>query len=249
MRELTMSDPAPALVAVDNELRVDSRLIAEKLDILHVNLLELVDTYSNQVREFGFFRFETEKLGNKGRPMRYVLLNENQCYFIGSLCRNSSAAVAFKMWLVKAFDAAKKQLRESAPAMPAIPTTLREALLLAADLEAERERLAAEVSVLAPKAAYTDTVLSSVSEWTTTTIAKELGMSAVRLNAELYRLGIQYQNSDGAWVLYAKHQANGYTKTRTHAHADSTGAIHTKIYTVWTEKGRKFIHDLLSVPA
>jgi len=136
-----------------------------------------------------------------------------------------------------------------APGMPAIPQTLREALLLAADLEAERERLAAEVSVLAPKAAYTDTVLSSVSEWTTTTIAKELGMSAVRLNAELYRLGIQYQNSDGAWVLYAKHQANGYTKTRTHAHADSGGKVHTKIYTVWTEKGRKFIHDLLSVPA
>ena len=74
-------------------------------------------------------------------------------------------------------------------------------------------------------------------------------MSAVRLNAELYRLGIQYQNSDGAWVLYAKHQANGYTKTRTHAHADSGGKVHTKIYTVWTEKGRKFIHDILSVPA
>lgn len=145
------------------------------------------------------------------------------------------------------FIECEKQLRESAA--PKIPQTLREALLLAADLEAERERLAAEVSVLAPKAAYTDTVLLSVSEWTTTTIAKELGMSAVRLNAELYRLGVQYQNSDGAWVLYAKHQANGYTKTRTHAHADGGGKVHTKIYTVWTEKGRKFIHDLLSVPA
>jgi phage antirepressor YoqD-like protein len=103
------------------------------------------------------------------------------------------------------------------------------------------------IGALLPKAAYADEVLQSTSEWTVTTIAKELGMSAANLNMFLYSLRVQFKNTDGVWVLYAKHQDKGYTKTRTHPYAyEANGEIKTDILTVWTEKGREFIHSLFA---
>lgn len=101
------------------------------------------------------------------------------------------------------------------------------------------------IGALLPKAAYTDEVLLSTSEWTITVIAKELGMTANKLNAALFANDVQYRTKDGVWVLYAKHDGKGYTKTRTTTYTDTkTLETKTAIMTVWTEKGREFIHSL-----
>lgn len=94
----------------------------------------------------------------------------------------------------------------------------------------------------APKVEYVETVLASESLITTTTIAKELGTSAYALNKFLYQQHIVYPH-DGHWVLYAQYQSRGYTKTRTHSYVDGSGELRTSIQTVWTEKGRMFIHN------
>lgn len=96
----------------------------------------------------------------------------------------------------------------------------------------------------APKAAYTDMVLLSESTYTTTQIAKDLGMGAPTLNKKLYDLGVQY-NQSGQWVLYSRFQSKGYTKTRTYTYECSDGTIRTTMLTVWTEKGRAFIYYLI----
>ena len=143
-------------------------------------------------------------------------------------------------------DWAEDLILSKQPAAPAVPTNLRDALLLAAELEGQRQRLAEQVQELAPAAEYADEVLTSVSDWTTQTIAKEMGISAQRLNMELYALKVQYKNGDGVWVLYAQHAAKGYTRTRTHTYPTHRGETMTKIVTVWTEAGRRFIHELLN---
>jgi anti-repressor protein len=126
-----------------------------------------------------------------------------------------------------------------------LPTTYKEALMqLVAEVE-QKEALESQVKELAPKAEYTDKVLNSVTEWTTTTIAKELGMTAQRLNGELYKRRVHYRNTDGVWVLYANYDGKGFVETRTHLY-QSSREVQTKIYTVWTEKGRNFIHLLLN---
>lgn len=38
----------------------------------------------------------------------------------------------------------------------------------------------------------------------------------------------------------------GYAKNRTHSYYDGEGCMHTSVYLVWTEEGRKFIHRLMS---
>ena len=92
-----------------------------------------------------------------------------------------------------------------------------------------------------PKVNYFDNVLQSESAYTTTQIAKELGITATSLNLRLRNLQIQYKQS-GTWVLYQKYQNQGYTKTRTYTY-NNNGETRTTMLTVWTEKGRLFIHS------
>lgn len=49
----------------------------------------------------------------------------------------------------------------------------------------------------------------------------------------------------GAWILYAKYQGNGYTHTVSVPYMMANGEQGTQIQTRWTEKGRKFLHDLM----
>lgn len=90
---------------------------------------------------------------------------------------------------------------------------------------------------------YVEDVLAGKNCWTTTTVAKALGIKSAReLNRILHEKGVQYF-IDNHWVLYAKHL--GYTKTRTKTITCTDGSTITRIDTLWTEIGRKFIRDLL----
>ena len=104
-----------------------------------------------------------------------------------------------------------------------------------------------EIKGLLPDAEYTRETLRSVSTFTTTQIAKELGMSAKALNKKLCDMKIQFKVNE-QWILYAKYQGKGYTETTTYTETvnDVTKTYHL---TVWTEKGRKFIFELLKVEA
>lgn len=111
------------------------------------------------------------------------------------------------------------------------------------EFKKEREsRLVAEQQVqeLKPKATYYDLVLQNKSLLSVSKIAKDYGMSAMRMNKLLHELGVQYKQGD-IWLLYAKYQDKGYTQTSTYALDEE----HSKVSTKWTQKGRLFIYDLL----
>ncbi|HCW36502.1 MAG TPA: phage antirepressor [Staphylococcus sp.] len=111
------------------------------------------------------------------------------------------------------------------------------------EFKKEREsRLVAEqhVQELKPKATYYDLVLQNKSLLSVSKIAKDYGMSAMRMNKLLHELGVQYKQGD-IWLLYAKYQDKGYTQTSTYALDEE----HSKVSTKWTQKGRLFIYDLL----
>ena len=111
-----------------------------------------------------------------------------------------------------------------------------------------------QVDGLLPKAMYSDNVLDSVSCFTTTQVAKELGITAQELNRSLCSLHVQYYQS-GQYMLYAEYAHMGLAKSRTKYRAFMTpagdgtkrkvGKVVTNTYLVWTEKGRKFVHDLV----
>jgi len=94
-----------------------------------------------------------------------------------------------------------------------------------------------------PKVVYHDKVLQSKTGYTATTIAKELGMSAIKLNRILNEKRIIYKR-DKHWVLFALYQNRDYTLTRTTTF-EKDNVIYTSIDSRWTEKGRRFIHMII----
>lgn len=100
------------LQTIKQESLVDSRIIAAHLGNHSKHTMELIRNYLLQFQSLGVMRFQTAKptKGSKGgRPEAYALLNEDQCYFLLTLCTNSEQAVALKLKLVNAF----KEMRES----------------------------------------------------------------------------------------------------------------------------------------
>ena len=101
-----------------------------------------------------------------------------------------------------------------------------------------------QIARLKPRAEYADSVLDSINCFTTTQLAKELGMSAQELNRRLCEMRIQYWQS-GQYMLYAEFARQGFAKSRTRRHVCKHGIVMTEMYLVWTERGRNFIHRLL----
>lgn len=128
---------------------------------------------------------------------------------------------------------------------------MRRAVLIAQkqndQLKAVNKQLLAENNDLKPDAEYARAVCVGKNCRTTTTIAKDYGLIAEKLNSILHGLKIQYKTSDGQWVLYAKYCGKGYTKNRksTPFQHKSTGEWDTKNTTVWTEAGQRFIYEQL----
>lgn len=136
------------------------------------------------------------------------------------------------------------------PMQPQLPSNYKEALLALVKAEEDKDEMAKMISsqtqqikAYQSKVSYHDRVLNSEDVFTTTVIAKELGMSAMALNKFLHEIGLIYKVG-GTWVVYSKFQSKPLTKTKTHIHIDSYGNEKTTIHTYWTQMGRKFIHQL-----
>lgn len=121
----------------------------------------------------------------------------------------------------------------------------REERLKQLEAQAEQQKATIEIQTeeikkAAPKVNYYDNHLQSVNALTATQIAKEIGMSAEKLNNKLKELGIQFKQS-GQWLLKSPYDKWGMHETRTNIFTSERGNTHTNTYTVWTQKGRRFI--------
>ena len=96
----------------------------------------------------------------------------------------------------------------------------------------------------APMVEYVNTTLLSPRTYTSTQLAKELGLrTANELHKKLKEWGVMYYQS-GQWMLTAKYCGKDYTKPRTQSGVDEYGKQWSNTITVWTETGRMFLHSL-----
>jgi len=184
-----------------------------------------------------------------------TMITESGLYSL-ILRSNKPEAKPFKKWIT---SEVLPSIRKSGGYMTSIPEetpeeTMARALMIAQNTiertKQENERLrmqsqlqADELHKVAPKAKYYDTVLQSTETYATTRIAMEIGMSAIALNNKLRSMRVQ-RRVDGQWVLYAEHAGKGYVKPHTFTYTKPNGETGTNTQTVWTEKGRQFIHSL-----
>lgn len=147
---------------------------------------------------------------------------------------------------------------------PKVPTSFREALLLAAEQQGRIEEQQKEIDrqslqitaqnatikeqsktidMMKPKASYYDAILNNPQTLNATAIASDYGMTPNKFNKLLHKLGIQ-KRVGRMWIPYAKYISEGYTKVSTDPNPNSKhGGTYT--YSRWTQKGRLFLYEIL----
>ena len=147
-----------------------------------------------------------------------VIINESGLYSL-VLSSKLDAAREFKRWV-------------TSEVLPAIRKSGR------------YELSSREVKKLAAQAEYCQQVLQSVSCYTMTQVAKEMGMSVYDLTRLLLTNGLIYFQS-GNYMLYSDYARKGLARTRTDHHTGRDGQVHTNMRLVWTEQGRKLVHEVI----
>lgn len=102
------------VIEKQDALVVDSRLIAEELEIQHKNFLETVRKYQPEIEEFGHLAFETCTVTNSVGAVNSVVfcyLNEEQATYVMTLSKNTEKVRKCKRNLVKAFVDARTKLQ------------------------------------------------------------------------------------------------------------------------------------------
>lgn len=103
-------------------------------------------------------------------------------------------------------------------------------------IEIQSERIAKD----APKVEYYDQTLNSEDCMTSSQVALDLGITAQELHNKLCQANIIYKQS-GQWNLHKPYKGWKLHDTNTYTFPSSNGGTHTKVYTVWTQRGRRFI--------
>ncbi|WP_347975370.1 phage antirepressor [Limosilactobacillus fermentum] len=116
-----------------------------------------------------------------------------------------------------------------------IPATYGEALQLAAALQTKIEHDA-------PSLKYFHDQMRNPGLMTTTEIAKDYGWSARKLNKYLESKGVIYRQGN-KWVIYQKYADKGYSQYEPFPYDNNKGV---KNNLKWTQRGKKFIYDLLA---
>jgi len=200
-------------------------------------------------KEFGEANFGSSSYSTKqGKELPMYEITKDGFSFL-VMGYTGEKASEFKEMFISEFNKREAMLKNDDYIVSRALTILeKRTLALEARLQQKDEQIKLQEHVIveqAPKVEYHDKVLQSTTSYNTTTIAKELGMSAVALNQKLRDMKIIFRTEDH-WVLYHQYQNKGYTETRTAHFKGSNGDERTSISTVWTENGREFIHKKLN---
>ncbi len=185
-----------------------------------------------------FIESEYTNLQNKKFPS--FLLTKKGCELY-STRMTGEKGTQFAVAYIERFNEMEQNLLEQAKPSYMINDPIKRAEQWIAE-QKEVRLLERENKELKPKATYHDLILQNDSLLSATQIAKDLGMGAPTLNKKLYELGVQYKKGH-RWYLYHKFQDKGYAQSKTHP----ISADKSKDYMYWTQKGKKFIFDLLEI--
>lgn len=162
---------------------------------------------------------------------------------------NNALAEKFQDWLaVEVLPSIRKYGAYATPdTIESIIANPDFGIQLLSNLKEEKEKnllLEQQVAEYEPKISYLDSILQSTDTVAITQIAADYGLSAMAMNKKLHELKVQHKVS-GQWILYTKHQREGYTKSHTVKVPKADGTEKVVMNTKWTQKGRLFIYELL----
>ncbi|HDR6218481.1 phage antirepressor [Bacillus cereus] len=219
------------------------------------SVLEYRDTH-NMVRFLDEYEKDTHQVSTLGGTQTMKIINESGLYS-AILKSKKPQAKQFKKWVTsEVLPSIRKHGAYMTP--KTINALLQDPDLiigLASQLKQEQQArqiaqqknlmLTQQIAENASKITYLDQILQSQDTVTVSQVAADYGLSAMKLNKILNDERVQYKVNN-QWLLYSKHQNKGYTKSKTVDVVHTDGSRSVKMNTRWTQKGRLFIHELLT---
>lgn len=202
---------------VNGILVTTSNRVAEELGVLHKDLLEKIDKYvekftraesSAVVKEF-YIESSYKVEGNFKNYRNYLITKKGIAQLIGGYSSAVEKAFDLNVAYINRFE----EMEETLKGKFIVPTSFKEALLLAAKQQEEIERLQLEDKIksekiieLQPKADYCDNILKPNHVFAIKCIAKDLGITSNEMNKILESLKVQYRGHKlMPWVLRAEY--------------------------------------------
>lgn len=245
------------VVNTENGLVTSSRMVAEHFGKRHDDVLKAIDAKKGTPQNCGLLDsmfFETTYTTTQNKQVREVLMNRDG-FSLLAMGFTGPKALEFQLEFINEFNRMEQELKKQIQ----VPTSYAQALLEAGRLALELEQEIGKVKALSddiqvlehriaehePKLTYLDTILQSNEAVTITQIAADYGISATALNSILSEAKVQ-RKVNKQWILYTKYMNHGFTKSQTITVPRNDGTLKQIMNTNWTQKGRLFIHELLS---
>lgn len=221
------------LINVSSVETIDSREVAEMVDMRHDNLLKKVSNYekillNSKLSSVNFF-VPSEYQDKTGRTLKCYLLTKKGCEMVANKLTGEKGVI-FTAKYVNRFEEMEKHIKQQTPALP---SNYLEALERLVDEVKMNEQLVLENRQLRFKLEGKE--VKQVEDerlYTVDEIARANRMTARELNKFLNVIGVQYTRK-GRWYLYSKYSKKGFTQG-------------SASWLRWTEKGKNFIEELLS---
>lgn len=247
-----------------SDIRTNSLIVSEQFGKRHHRVLRAVQDIIKGLTKNGetqdmFFKTTYIHEQNKQEYPVYEMTRDGFSLLVMGF--TGTKALKFKTDFINAFNKMEEMIRTgSSVQVPQfdIPQTFSQALLLAArqaeQIENQQKLLAANkfeieqlnnaVKSMEKKVTYLDVILNCPETVLVTTIAQDYGMTPIRFNELLHKIGIQHKVGD-QWVLYSKFIKEGFVKSVSFTYTRSNGQQAVKNNTQWTQKGRKWLYEYL----
>lgn len=225
--------------------------IADATGKMHKHVMEAVRKMEKAWEKIGGTKFRlTSYKDSQGKDRPCYELTKTECLYVATKFNDESRAKLVLRW-----EELERKSRAGLITLPDFSNPADAARAWAEQYEqrqieckraeeAEQQvlMLTSEIEKMAPKVSYYDTILQSNATVTTTQIAQDYGMSAIRLNKILEELRIQ-RKVNGQWILYAPYIGQGYVHSKPVDITRRDGRADVVMNTEWTQKGRLFLYD------
>lgn len=230
------------LVIMQNQQAVTSSLqVAEVFKKDHFKVTRDIEKLiKRDTAKIGGMFEKSSYTDGSGRNRKMYFMNRDG-FTLLAMGYTGAKAMEFKLKYINAFNQMEKEIK-------AIQAGHLDSYMIKDPVKRAQKWVEEQKAYLKikPKADYYDSQMRNPGLMTTTEIAKDFGWTAKRMNIELHERRVIYKQGK-VWVLYRKYDAKGYTQYEPYSYAKDgkkDQGVHNNLK--WTQKGKKFIYDLLA---
>ena len=216
----------------DGKAVVSSRDIARVFEKEHRRVLQDIRTIAENDPVWGLHNFVQSYYTNEQNKSQPEYLITRDGFTLLVMGYTGEKAMRFKKAYIAAFNEMESRFA---------PRNYKEALLALVAAEEKKEALEVQNKVLRLTADKYEGQTDTVGLYKAGEIAKELGISAKRLNDFLHNCRVQYRpNGSNTWQLYTDYAKDHIAATQLVRLENG----YDMPMLLWTPKGRDFIFDL-----